>query len=467
MKKLTFLFISVCIVTSTLYGCNLESNSPDNQLVGLAELVDYFCSVDIFCQDLEFQEDRSLLFRYTGDEGRYAVIAPGKLKISTNIDSFVFDYSLEGETLILSLDGNSQRYNFVAETQNESIYTELVEEDPARQTQIEDEPTATQESMEITFTHMYTLDALETLDKNAHYRLELTNGLGSAEMVRQKPIIGDLEFSDNGKYLYVAAGDAGMMTWDMASRSVVADLDGRFITIEVAPNGEYIVVDTSHCLLEVFKTPELISLANISEEGCTTLFDIHPNKNITVASGVDRDVLFFNLPNGVVIGALSILNTSIPNCSLAIFSADGNELICLTGDQEIDVWDYVSKEKITSHPIEQQIHFSSMSVSPNEEIIALGQSELGGVVLYNFGSDESYEFFNNSSISIEKTAFSGDGRLVAGSDSKSVFIWDVDSGELVFEISQDNDYIGDIAFIPGTRQLAVAYPTWIEIWGEE
>jgi hypothetical protein len=46
-----------------------------------------------------------------------------------------------------------------------------VEEDPARQTQIEDEPTATQESMELP-SHTFTHWMRETLDKNAHNRLE-------------------------------------------------------------------------------------------------------------------------------------------------------------------------------------------------------------------------------------------------------------------------------------------------------
>jgi len=66
-----------------------------------------------------------------------------------------------------------------------------------------------------------------------------------------------------------------------------------------------------------------------------------------------------------------------------------------------------------------------------------------------------------------RTAFSEDGRLVAISGSENIYIWEVKSASLVFEIRQDNSTVADIAFIPGTRQLAIAYATWIEVWNEE
>lgn len=471
MKKCVILLMTCSVFISFFSACNLVGNSPDDQLIGVAELADYFCSPDLFCQGLEFQQGGKILFRDTEDVGRYAVIAPGKLKIKVSTDSFVFDYLLQDDTLTLSLDGDSQSYFFSTEAQNESANIELVEEEHVPDIQAQHVPIATQENPEFTFTYLYTLDAIETLEKNAHYRLEMTDGLGSAEMVKQEPIISDLEFSNDGNYLYVAAGDAGMMTWDVASRSVVADLEGRFITIEVTSNGEYIVVDTSQCLLEVRQSSGLVHVADVSGEGCTTLFDVHPYENIVAASGVNGEVLFFDLPNG---GLTSVLNTSKQDFYPAMFLADGSLLGSSSGEYAIDVWNYHTGELISNHQLGIQIDSASISFSPTDSVIAFGPDNFdaltheGAIVLYDLEARTSIELLHdNPSHRIYKTSFSGDGQLVAGSDSKNVYIWDVESGELIFEISQDNGYIGDIAFIPGNRQLAIAYPTWIEIWGEE
>ena len=115
-----------------------------------------------------------------------------------------------------------------------------------------------------------------------------------------------------------------------------------------------------------------------------------------------------------------------------------------------------------------QINYYSLSVSPTEDVIAFGYGGFDGIELFDFYKMESIYILHNKSLNpIYKTAFSGDGRLIAGSDSENVYIWDVESGLLLCEIVQNHGYIGDIVFIPGTRQLAIAYPQWVEVWSEE
>lgn len=465
-KRSALLLIPVILLLLFLSACSLEMSSPDRELVGFAELTDIFCSSNIFCQDLEFRENGELLFYTSGDEGKYVVIAPGKLKMTVDSEALAVDYTLQDETLTLHINGSSQSYHFVAITKDETEQIDQEPKIPVAETQTWLQPTISQEDSEVYFKHLYTLDARETLEKNASYRLEFIEEIGSADMVKQEPLLGDLEFSHDGDLLYVAAGDAGMMVWDLASRSVISDIGGRVVSVEVNSDGQYVVVDTSYCILEILKSPSLEFVAEIIGDGCTTLYDIHPYNNAVATSGIDGDVLFYHLPTGDLLG--SVDNIYNPDCLRVVFSNDGNVLVCLTRDQTVEVWDFNNKEKINSHQMGVQIDYYSLSVSPTEDVIAFGYSGFDGVELYDFEKMESRNILHNKSLNpIYKTAFSGDGRLLAGSDSENVYIWDVESGLLIDEIVQNQGYIGDIVFIPGTRQLAIAYPQWVEVWSEE
>lgn len=470
---LLFLFMPLILI---MPACTSGANSPDRKLEGIAQLDGGYCSVDIFCQDLEFQKAGKLLFLETGDEGEFVVISPGRMKLSVGEETVVVGYSLSDGKLVLKFGNNSQVYYYAKEieedvaqleqptdTEEDVIQLDQLTEIPPTATQTEIESVDFQESEEVTFSYSYTLDANDTLEKNAHYRMELVDGtLGSADMVKQDPYLTDIEFTRDGKLLIASAGDAGIMTWDFASRSVVADRgDGRCMETKVSPDGEYIVVETSYCFIDVMKSQSLESVSSIEGDLCTTLNDVHPNEYIVLTSTGGGKVVIHDLLNGDEID-------SIPACYRAIISNDGKSIVCFSEDQSVEVWDYQTMERLSSHQLGVPYSYYSLSVSPTDDVIAFSHDETGGILLYNFMTKEIIELQPISlSGSFYRTSFSGDGRLVAASDSFNVYIWDVDRASLVFEIRQSDYYVADIAFMPGTRQLAIAYPKWIEVWSED
>ncbi len=468
-----FLFMLLILI---MPACTSVSNSPDRELEGIAQLDGGYCSVDIFCQGLEFQKEGKLLFVDSGDEGRFVVIAPGRMKLSVGEETLVVGYALSEGKLELKFGNNSQVYYYAKEIEEDVAQLEQptdIEEDviqldqpteiPPTETQTEIESVDFQESEEVTFSHSYTLDANDTLEKNADYRMELVDGtLGSADWVKQDPILTDLEFTRDGKLLIASAGDAGIMTWDLASRSVIADQgDGRCMETKVGPGGEYVFVETANCMIAVLESQSLEFLSFIEGEMCTTLNDVHPNDYIVLTSTGGGKVVIHDLLNSNEID-------SFPACYRAIFSSDGKSIVCFSEDQLVEVWDYQTKERLYSHNPGIPYSYHSLSVSPTDDVIAFSQNETGGILLYDFMTGKSIELQPiSSSESIYHTAFSGDGRLVAASDSYNVYIWDVESASLVFEIRQSDYYVKDIAFMPETRQLAIAYPKWIEVWSED
>lgn len=475
-KRIAFLIFLFMLFIVLMPACTNGANSPDRELQGIAQLDDGYCSADIFCQDLEFQKEGKLTFLESGDEGKFVVIAPGRMKISVGEETLVLGYTLVDGKLELKFDEYSQVYYYANEVEQNSAEldqpTQIEEsatqkdqptEIPPTETQAEIELVDIQESEEVTFSYSFTLDANDTLEKNAHYRMELVDGsLGSADMVKQDPYLTDIDFTRDGKLLIASAGDAGIMTWDLASRSVIADRgDGRCMDAKVSPDGEYVFVETSYCIIAALKSQSLESAGSIEGEICTTLNDVHPSEYIVLTSTGGGKVVIHDLLDGNEIG-------SIPGCNRAVFSSDGKSIVCFLEDKSVEVWDYQTKERLSSHQLGVPYGYYSLSVSPIDDVIAFSHNETGGILLYNFVTKESIELQPiSSSGSIYHTAFSGDGRLVAASDSYNVYIWDVKSASLVFEIRQSDYYVADIAFMPGTRQLAIAYPKWIEVWSED
>lgn len=474
-KRITALLFPFMLLILIMPACNSGSNSPDRELEGIAQLDGGYCSVDIFCQDLEFQKGGKLLFLENGDVGRFVVIAPGRMKLSVGEETLVVGYTLSDKKLELKFGNNSQVYYYaneiednVAQLDQPADTEKVVQQDrpteiPPTATQSEIESASVQESEEVTFSYSFTLDANDTLEKNAHYRMQLVDGtLGSADMVKQDPNLTDIEFTRDGRLLIASAADAGIMTWDLASRSVIADRgDGRSMYSKVSPGGEYVVVETSYCSIAVLKSQSLEFAGSIEGEICTTLNDVHPNEYIVLTSTGGGEVVIHDLLDGDEIDSIS-------TCYRAIFSSDGKSIVCFSEGQSVEVWDYQTKERLSRHQLGVPYDYYSLSVSPIDDFIAFSHHETGGILLYNFVTKESIELQPiSSSGSIYQTSFSGDGRLIAASDSYNVYIWDVRSKSLVYEIRRSNYPVADIAFVPGTRQLAIAYPKRIEVWSED
>ena len=338
IAALLFLFMVLLLI---LPACASGANSPDRELEGIAQLDSGYCLGDIYCQDLEFRKEGKLLFLKTGDEGEFVVISPGRVKLSVGEESLVVGYTLSDGKLVLKFDDYSLDYYYADEikgnltqleqptdTEQNVIQQEQPTQIPPTATKPENEPVDIQENEEVVFSLSYILDANDTLEKNADYRMELVDGtLGSADMVKQDPILTDIEFTRDGKLLIASAADAGIMTWDLTSRSVIADRgDARCINAKVSPDGEYVFVETSYCQIAALKSQTLESSGSIEGEMCTTLNDVHPTEYVVLTSTGGGKVVIHDLLNGDEID-------SIPACYWAVFSSDGRRIVCLSEGQ--------------------------------------------------------------------------------------------------------------------------------------
>ena len=102
------LVLLAAILLST--SCQSISSLENKDIQGVWIPSGWSCPVMNFCQQVEFQPNGKLVLSLTGTNGRYAVIAPGKIKLVIDDVSLVAEYRVEGETLTLSFKEGDQEY---------------------------------------------------------------------------------------------------------------------------------------------------------------------------------------------------------------------------------------------------------------------------------------------------------------------------------------------------------------------
>jgi len=113
-KSVFVFFAVISMILTSLAGC---SSGPKNELEGDWALDWYSSSSQILYGDLNFGEGKTLTLSGSYVENpqslRYAVIAPGKMKITTEEAALVADFSVEKDVLTIKFDDGRNYYQRV------------------------------------------------------------------------------------------------------------------------------------------------------------------------------------------------------------------------------------------------------------------------------------------------------------------------------------------------------------------
>ncbi len=146
MKRIrTFAFVTVLmLISSFLASCG---SGPQNELEGTWAWDWLSSSSGNLAGDLTFEEGKSLLlteaFAIEPQNLRYAVIAPGKMKITIDDVAIAADFAIEEDVLTIEFDDGRNYYQRVEPTPVIAEEETLAWSDPVEET----DPTATQPNM--------------------------------------------------------------------------------------------------------------------------------------------------------------------------------------------------------------------------------------------------------------------------------------------------------------------------------
>jgi len=222
-------------------------------------------------------------------------------------------------------------------------------------------------------------------------------------------------------------------------------------------------------LIQLFK----IGKNNIADKGW--LFRIrsvwNPQENILAVNNYQSGAItLWNLdtdqPEPVDIEGKGIIDFT-PDGRFLITIIEGDDILISPGGSEIpnvlfQVWDIETGELMHTLEFKKMISPISPATSPDGKYFATGgdstPEDLNTVKVWDIQSGQL--LFDFHQINFEQLAFSPDGKILATCGARQIKIWDLTTGEMIKLLYQMGD-VRSITFSPDGRLLASSSTFWI------
>jgi WD40 repeat protein len=138
----------------------------------------------------------------------------------------------------------------------------------------------------------------------------------------------------------------------------------------------------------------------------------------------------------------------------------------LYGNPKVFAWDRKSGRPLHEFPENYEYNEKTIAVSPDARILATPQGQ--NVELWNIRTGKLIRRFHADKEGVYALAFSPDGKtLVSGGDDLHLRLWDVETGELKWNVGPPIAYWSTLlAFTPDGRKIVASRPPddWISIF---
>lgn len=191
-----------------------------------------------------------------------------------------------------------------------------------------------------------------------------------------------------------------------------------------------------------------------------------------IACGGDKTVSLWLVSNGkhqrTMKSSYFVISVAFSSDGNIIGGADGlivGEDIP-PGKTKIKLWN-VSNGKLLKELVNDEKHTTLIAFSPSGKIIASGSvaggsvSDLKSVKLWSTSSFKLLRQFSLDTINLTSIALSSDDKYIAVAGSSSIFIYNINDGELILKLGSDFD---NIAFSPNGEKIIGVSKNSVNIW---
>ncbi|KAJ9210521.1 hypothetical protein DTO166G4_7906 [Paecilomyces variotii] len=238
-----------------------------------------------------------------------------------------------------------------------------------------------------------------------------------------KGAVLDLHWSRDSRVIFSASADMTLASWDLGS-------------------GQRIRRHVGH--------EEIINCLDISKRGQELLVSGSDDSHIGIWDPRQKD-------------AVDFLGTDFPITAVALSEA-GNEIYSGSIDNDIKVWD-IRKQAVIYTMIGHTDTITSLQVSPDSQTL-LSNSHDSTVRTWDIRpfapTDRHVKTYDGAPAGIEKNLIraswdpKGD-KIAAGSGDRSVVVWDVKSGKLLYKLPGHKGTVNDVRFSPNDEPIIVSY----------
>ena len=249
--------------------------------------------------------------------------------------------------------------------------------------------------------------------------------------------IYDLSFSVNGELLVAAGGMTGdfgcAVVWNVRTGERVGRFGEQLDTVlaaDISPDHRLIAVGGPNRVVQVFSVPEGKELYQLTDH-TEWIYDVRftPDGEILATADRGSGLYLWQAANGRAVEQLRGHGAAIFDLA---YTADSNVLASASLDGSVRLWDTWKYKQIRSFTA----HGSgvlSVDVSPAGHIVTTGVD--GNVKRWDLAGKELNNYGNLGDWGYAATFVNDGTRVVAGSWTGAIEVWDTESKELVAGLS--------------------------------
>jgi WD40 repeat protein len=250
-----------------------------------------------------------------------------------------------------------------------------------------------------------------------------------------------LAFSDDGKRLFAAGGQAGLMgevqEWDVSSGKLIRTYAGHrdaLYSLAISPDGRTLATGSYDQKIKLWNVDSGSEIRTLSGHN-GAIFDLafRPDGRILASASADRTVKLWDVATGE---RRDTLSQSLKEVASLVFSRDGQRLFAAGADNRIRLWEISEKAQETTNPILES------RFAHEGAILKLALSS-DGHTLISSASDQSVKLWNTAGLTerllLEKqpdwgsaVVFAdGDKAVVVGRLDGTLQFYDATSGKVL------------------------------------
>jgi WD40 repeat protein len=274
--------------------------------------------------------------------------------------------------------------------------------------------------------------------------------------------------SSDGKWLAAVCVDGKTRLWDLASRTMVAELGTPEATnVAWEPGSSYVVALSGKVLF--FIDPPQRSLIFTSSWGSAKVLGsagVGPSRFAVVfTSGLEE----WQWEPGRLVGVCEGHTGPVRGVA---FAAGGQELSSWSADGTVRVWSVAERKQLRSVSAHGGAEVLAAAISPDGAFLATGGAD-NRVLLWNFrdlspypGAGEAQRTFGTFQGPVRTLAYSQDGtQLAAGATDGRMAVWEPATGRVLHQFAGHVGPVHVVVFGPSSSYLASGgADSTIRIW---